>query len=129
MGIDWFSNDMGFTTCGQDGNIYFYDLYSGLETHERNRDKDQTRREAKFTSVVNLPGKPYQFIAVSNEKVIYTETESLKVIPRQLMDGQQATPQLPELKHHIRELVIHHSGKILFAGVGEQSETVYPGAI
>ncbi len=119
MGIDWFSNDMGFTTCGQDGNIYFYDLYSGHEVHERNRDKDQTRREAKFTSVVNLPGKPYQFIAVSNEKVIYTETEALKVIPRQLMDGQQATPQLPELKHHIKELVIHHSGKILFAGVGE----------
>jgi len=28
MSIDWFPNDMGFTTCGQDGNIYFYDLYS-----------------------------------------------------------------------------------------------------
>lgn len=25
--------------------------------------------------------------------------------------------------------MIHHSGKILFAGVGEQSETNYPGAI
>ena len=29
MCIDWFHNDMGFTTCGVDGNIYFYNLYKG----------------------------------------------------------------------------------------------------
>ena len=33
------------------------------------------------------------------------------------------------LKNHLSQLVIHHSGKILFAGVGEISETPYPGAI
>jgi cilia- and flagella-associated protein 57 len=38
MCIDWFANDMGFTTCGLDGNIYFYDLYFGKEIGERNRD-------------------------------------------------------------------------------------------
>lgn len=25
--IDWYENDMGFTTCGLDGNIYFFDLF------------------------------------------------------------------------------------------------------
>jgi hypothetical protein len=129
MSIDWFPNDMGFTTCGQDGNIYFYDLYSATEVGERNRGKDQNRREVKFTSVVNLPGKSYEFLAVGSEKIIYTESEALKVIPRPTNDVPQPTAQLPELKHHISQLVIHHSGKILFAGVGEQSDTNYPGAI
>jgi len=27
MSIDWFTNDMGFTTAGGDPNIFFYDLY------------------------------------------------------------------------------------------------------
>ena len=39
------------------------------------------------------------------------------------------SPSLPELKHHISQIVIHHSGKNLIAGVGEISETNYPGAI
>jgi WD40 repeat protein len=25
--IDWYENDMGFSTCGVDGNIYFFDLF------------------------------------------------------------------------------------------------------
>ena len=127
MSIDWFANDMGFVTCGQDGNIFFYDLFTGQGDGERNRQMDQNRRDVKFSSVVNIPHqKPYQFIAVGSEKLIYTETSELKVIPKHTGD---TVPQLPELKHHISQLVIHHSGKILFAGVGEISETPYPGAI
>jgi hypothetical protein len=97
MSIDWFQNDMGFTSCGQDGNIYFYDLYSSTETGERNRAMDQNRRDVKFSSVVNLPDpkKPYNFIAVGSEKIIYTETEQLKVIPRATNDEPNPTPQLP----------------------------------
>ena len=130
MGIDWYANDMGFTTCGQDGNIYFYDLYTSQDIGERNRDYEYNRREVKFSSVVNLPGRDYNFIAVGNEKIIYTETAELKSIPRQLnQDGSNPQPQLPELRHHISQLVIHHSGKILFCGVGEQSDVPYPGAI
>ena len=121
---------MGFATCGQDGNIYFYDLYTSQDIGERNRDRDKGRREVKFSSVVNLPGRDYQFIAVGNEKIIYTESNDLKTIPRQLAnDGSNPQAQLPDLKHHISQLVIHHSGKILFCGVGEQSEVSYPGAI
>ena len=130
MSIDWFANDMSFTSCGHDGNIYFYDLYTSREIGERNRDNEIPRREVKYSSVVNIPSKDYSFIAVGNEKIIYTETNELKTIPRQISnDGSNPVPQLPELKHHISQLVIHHSGKILFAGVGEQSEVPYPGAI
>ena len=59
MSIDWYANDMGFTTCGQDGNIYFYDLYTSQDIGERNRDNEYNRREVKFSSVVNLPGREY----------------------------------------------------------------------
>jgi len=78
---------------------------------------------------VNLPNRPYEFIAVGSEKLIYTETEALKFIPRPTNDVPNPAPQLPELKHHISQLVSHYSGKILFAGIGEQSEINYPGAI
>jgi len=132
MSIDWFQNDMGFTTCGLDGNVYFYDLYYvGQEIGERNRTKDANRREVKFTSVVNLPGKPYEFLAVgSNEKSIFTTTESLKAVPRMRNeDMPNQVPDFPKLQHHISQLVIHHSGKIFFAGVGDGGDTNYPGAI
>ena len=131
MSIDWFANDMGFTTCGLDGNIYFYDLYQPqLEPGKRNIPKDKYRRNVQLSSVVNLPGHPYEFIAVGDEKIILTFTDKLKSIPRQtsVTEAVQTVPVLPELRHHLSQLVIHHSGKILFAGVGELGDP-YPGAI
>lgn len=80
-----------------------------------------------MNSVVNLPGRPYEFLAVGTEKIIFTNTESLKAIPRTSSDPNP-TPRLPDLKHHISQLAIHPSGKILFAGVGEL-DGPYPGAI
>ena len=129
MCIDWFHNDMGFPTCGVDGNIYFYNLYKGNDQGVRDLDRDISFKRAKFTSVVNLPGPPYNILAVGSEKTIYTETESMKVIPRPTPENPNPQPQLPELKHHLAQLVIHHSGKILFAGVGDMGETNFPGAI
>ena len=41
--IDWFENDLGFTTCGNDGNVYFYDLFKPGQLKDpgkRNTDKD-----------------------------------------------------------------------------------------
>ena len=55
MGIDWFNNDMGFTTCAHDGNIYFYELRGGEA--ERKRSYEANFRDVKFSSVVNLLGK------------------------------------------------------------------------
>jgi len=86
MGIDWFNNDMGFTTCAYDGNIYFYELYGG-EVGERKRSYEANFRDVKFSSVVNLPGKQqpgkkYEFLAVGSEKTIHTESDYLKVLPR-----------------------------------------------
>lgn len=37
MSIDWYANDMGFTTCGQDGMIYFYDLFNYDEKNQGKR--------------------------------------------------------------------------------------------
>ena len=39
--INWFNNDMGFTTCGYDGNVYFYDLFNHTgEKNKRNGEMD-----------------------------------------------------------------------------------------
>ena len=87
--IDWFENDLGFTSCGSDGSIYFYDNIHaiGEKNGSRNTQKDQSRRDVKFSCVANLPSKPYQFIAVGNERTIYTESESIKIPPRPTLDG------------------------------------------
>jgi hypothetical protein len=68
-------------------------------------------------------------VGVGPEKVIYTDSNELKTIPRHGNADGSNVAQLPELKRYISQLVIHHSGKILFGGVGEQGEVPYPGAI
>lgn len=56
--IDWFENDMGFASCGMDGNIYFFDLYTHLkEASKRNTERDFNKRDVKFTCCVNIPSK------------------------------------------------------------------------
>ena len=89
---------MGFSTCGADGNIYFYDLYAqGNSDGDRNRQHEATMRDVKFTSVVNLPGRPYEFCAVGSSKIIFTNTEAIKMIPRPTSDNPNPSPVLPEL--------------------------------
>jgi WD40 repeat protein len=72
--IDWFENDLGFTTCCSGGNIYFYDLnqYAKMikEPGKRNNEKDYNKKDIKFNCVVNVPGKPYEILAVSNDRTI-----------------------------------------------------------
>ena len=68
-------------------------------------------------------------MAVGSEKMIFTETEEVKVLPRSLDASAHQVPQLPVLKHHLSQLALHHSGRIFFAGVGELGDTIYPGAI
>lgn len=131
MSIDWFANDMGFTSCGQDGNIYFFDLYQpGGEQGKRNLQWDANRRDMKFSSVVNVPNRPYQFIAVGSEKIIFTETKDLKAVPRITADNPQPVADCPRVPHYLSQLVVHHSGKIFFAGVGDlNGQAQHPGAI
>ena len=128
--IDWFENDLGFTTCGQDGNIYFYDdLYQiGEKSGLRNMNMDKNRKDVRFSCVVNIPGKPYQFLAVGNEQTIYTECEQIKVPPRPTIDGAQRPPELPQIDRQISQLAFHNAGKVFFAGIGDTTQ-VRPGAI
>ena len=69
--IDWFPNDMGFASCGLDGNIYFFDLYAyDRDAGKRHIDKDFNKKETKFTSLVNIPGKTYEVFAVGSDGAI-----------------------------------------------------------
>jgi len=72
--IDWFENDMGISTCGQDGNIYFYDLFthSNDNGNKRNQEYDFNKRDVKLTSLVNVPSKSYQVFAVGSDGQITT---------------------------------------------------------
>jgi hypothetical protein len=38
--IDWFEDDMGFTSCGTDGNVYYYDLIVQKDTGQRLTERD-----------------------------------------------------------------------------------------
>ena len=116
--IDWFENDLGFTTCGNDGNVYFYDLYKPGQLKDpgkRNTDKDFNKKDVKFSAVCNVPGKSYEIYSVGSDKLISTNITSKK------------GPNTPnELAVTISQLVITPSGKNLIAGVGEPDR---PGAI
>ena len=62
---------MGFSSCGLDGNVYFYDLITQKETGQRLSDKDFNQKGVLLTSVVNIPGKPYEVYAVGSDKQIW----------------------------------------------------------
>jgi WD40 repeat protein len=69
--IDWFEDDMGFVSCGLDGSVYEYDLIVYKESQTRLADKDFTQKNVWMTSVVNIPGKQYEFFAVGNDRKIW----------------------------------------------------------
>ncbi len=116
--IDWFENDLGFTTCGNDGNVYFYDLFKPGQLKDpgkRNTDKDFNKKDVKFTSVCNVPGKDYEIFAVGNDRLISTNSTNKK---------GNSTPS--ELAVAISQILMTPSGKNIIAGVGEPDR---PGAI
>lgn len=123
--INWFENDMTFSSTGLDGNIYFFDLMG--EPGKRNQEKYEGRKDVKFTCLANLPNKPYEFIAVGNEKTIFTTSESIMAKVKTVND-MNPQARLPEIQHHLSQLAVHHSGKSFFAGVGDANQS-YPGSI
>ena len=71
--IQWFDNDLGFATCCQGGNVYFYDLYKyagDFQVGSRNVEKDFTKKDVQFTSLALVPGKPYEALACSSDLTI-----------------------------------------------------------
>ena len=114
--IDWFENDLGFTTCEQQGLIQFYDLYpENGQVGGRLQDIEVNKKDVKFTSVVNIPGRPYEALAVGNEyKFTYCHMEVKNASKAQDPDAI------------ISQIVITPSGKSVIAGVGEEGK---PGSI
>lgn len=62
---------MGFTSCGMDGNVYFYDLIIQKDTLQRLNDKDFNQKNVQMSSVVNIPGRPYEVFVVGNDKKLW----------------------------------------------------------
>jgi len=75
--IDWFENDLGFTTCANEA-VFFWDLYNYTieqkpnEDKKRHPDTDFNVKMVAFNSVVNVPGRQYQVYAVGNDKKIHS---------------------------------------------------------
>jgi len=89
--IEWFENDLGFTTCCMGGHIHFYNLHQHQKNlkakGERDNDKDFIKKEVRFTSVVNVPGKPYEVLAVGSDKMI-TSNAILKKGTKEMMPDE-----------------------------------------
>lgn len=77
--IDWFEDDMGFASCGMDGNCYFYDLTMQKETQTRNSERDFNQKGVIFTGLCNIPnqpsGQPYNALVVGNDKHIWRTSD------------------------------------------------------
>jgi len=112
-GIDWFEDDTGFTTVGEDGGCYYHDLQEFKQNGGRIQDKDFNVKKAinftGFNDVANIPGFPYDSIAVGGSNYIYRVSDGNK-------QGVDAGAQ-------INQISMMHSGKIFFLGVSDETKT------
>ena len=69
--IDWWEDDLGFTSCASDGTCFFFDLIKQREEMSRLVDYDYPKRNVQFSGLVNVPNKPYEAIVVGNDKKIW----------------------------------------------------------
>jgi WD40 repeat protein len=74
--IDWFENDLGFTTCDLSGSIYFYALNQyGSNIAIGQRVSEYNKKDCKFTSVANVPGKQFEVLAAGSDHMITSNYE------------------------------------------------------
>jgi hypothetical protein len=125
--IDWWDNDQGFTSCCMTGNVYFYELYGSNGLGKRNNEKDFMQKEVKLTSVVNVPGQPYEMFTVGSDRKI---SSNIKVKLDKITSGGETgineldmSTKVPVM---ISQLCITRSGRNLIAGLGEPTR---PGSI
>ena len=111
LSIDWWENDMGFTSCGMDGNVYFYDLIYQKEQQQRLNEKDFNQKGVVLKSVVNIPGQPFEMYTVGNDKKIWYSKE-----PKNGFDASVALSQI----------ALTNNKKALIGGVGEEGK---PGSV
>jgi WD40 repeat protein len=111
--IEWYENDMGFTSCGMDGNVFFYDLQKQKEEMTRNSEKDFTQKGVTFTGLTNIPGCEHNALVVGNDRHIWRTADSSD---KTSCDAKAILTQVAYLA----------SGKAFFAGTGEENR---PGCI
>ena len=102
--IDWFDDDMGFTSCGIDGNAYCYDLSKLKEDGgTRNSDHDFNQKGVSFTGLCNIPNKKYEILLVGSDKKIYHIGENKSHC---------------DVGTQVSQVNILHNGKAFFAALG-----------
>ena len=69
--IDWWDDDMGFTSTAQDGSCYFFDLLKHKEEGSRDLEYDFQKKSVKFTGMCNIPKLKYNAIVVGNDRKIW----------------------------------------------------------
>jgi hypothetical protein len=57
--------------------------------NQRNSDKDITKKGVGLSSVVNVPGKPYEVLAVGNDRMITSNAPTKK--------GQKDSTEIPSV--------------------------------
>ena len=102
--IDWFDDDMGFTSCGIDGNAYCYDLSKLKEDGgTRNSEHDFNQKGVSFTGLCNIPNKKYEILLVGSDKKIYHIGENKSHC---------------DVGTQVSQVNILHNGKAFFAALG-----------
>jgi len=107
--IDWFENDMGFASCGDDGYIYFVDLFTGRPGEKRNMTHSHNEKNTRYLSVANVPGKRYKVLAVGTDKQLTSNDSSV---------GEKGG-KMRDLDAYLSSIAIMKGGRHAIAGVGE----------
>ncbi len=110
--IDWFEDDSGFISCGNDGAIYVFDVLTSTENN-RDLELDYNIKGIQFSSVVKIPGPGKNLYAVGSDGTI---KEIDKTKEKQKLDTGTVLSQI----------VLTSNQKALFAGTGEEGK---PGAV
>jgi WD40 repeat protein len=75
-GIDWAEDDMGFTTAGADGNVFFFDIqmlrFKGSRLQEKDYNSKSLGTNSGFTDVANIPGTSEAIVVGGSSKVCKT---------------------------------------------------------
>jgi len=107
--VDWFENDMGFASCGDDGYIYFVDLFTGRPGEKRNMTHSHNEKNTRYLSVANVPGKRYKVLAVGTDKQLTSNDSSV---------GEKGG-KMRDLDAYLSSIAIMKGGRHAIAGVGE----------
>lgn len=107
--IDWYDNDMGFTSCGADGYIYFVDLYTGRLGEKRNMQHSHNEKNAQYLSVANVPGSRYDVLAVGTDRKLTSNRP----------EKHEKSTKMNDLEAYLSSIVIMKSGRCAITGVGE----------